>query len=143
MTRCDDSVFAADASSGALVAWISRWWSPPVPIWFRWSWPTTIPRPGDGVTIVGYPTGVRTVTDARIEGSIRPAGTARSCGSVPSPEPGQSGSPLVDRDGKLVGIAFAEDTVGGQGLAIPVSRVRASLEQGARGRRSGRTGHGG
>ena len=88
------------------------------------------PAPGDGVTIVGYPTGVRTVIDARIEGAL-----TRRDGKVlrfsPEPRGGESGAPLVDRDGKLVGIAFADDTVGGQGLAIPVSRVRAFLEQGA------------
>jgi S1-C subfamily serine protease len=34
---------------------------------------------------------------------------------------------LIDSQGRLVGIAYAEDTIGGQGLAIPVSDVRAAL----------------
>jgi S1-C subfamily serine protease len=86
------------------------------------------PVAGQAVTIAGYPAGVRTIADARIEGTI-----ARGSGTVlrfsPEPHAGQSGSPLVDAGGRLVGIAYADDTAGGQGLAIPVSRVRAALEQ--------------
>jgi S1-C subfamily serine protease len=47
----------------------------------------------------------------------------------PEPDVGQSGSPLLDRDGRLAALAFARDTAGGQGLAIPASRLRAMLEE--------------
>ena len=77
--------------------------------------------------MVGYPWGERTITDARIEGTLVRGGVTVLRFS-PEPHPGQSGSPLIDSNGRLVGIAFAEDTVGGQGLAIPVSDVRAALE---------------
>jgi S1-C subfamily serine protease len=86
------------------------------------------PEPGQAVTMIGYPAGQRTIIDARVEGTLD-----RGDGVVlrfsPQPQGGQSGSPLVDDDGRLVGIAYAEDTAGGQGLAIPVSRVRAALDQ--------------
>jgi S1-C subfamily serine protease len=86
------------------------------------------PSAGESVTTIGYPSGVRTISNARIEGTIK-----GNDGAVlrfsPEPHPGQSGSPLIDSDGRLVGIAYAEDVVGGQGLAIPVSRIRAALDQ--------------
>jgi S1-C subfamily serine protease len=77
--------------------------------------------------MVGYPWGERTITDARIEGTLV-RGDVTVLRFSPEPHPGQSGSPLIDARGRLVGIAFAEDTVGGQGLAIPVSDVHAAVE---------------
>jgi S1-C subfamily serine protease len=85
------------------------------------------PAPGEHVTMVGYPWGERTITDARIEGTLV-RGDVTVLRFSPEPHPGQSGSPLIDARGRLVGIAFAEDTVGGQGLAIPVSDVHAAVE---------------
>ena len=86
------------------------------------------PEPGETVTMVGYPAGQRTTTTARVEGTLV-RGSSTVLRFSPEPHPGQSGSPLVDADGKLVAIAFAEDTVGGQGLAIPVSQVREALQR--------------
>jgi len=85
------------------------------------------PHPGDAVTMVGYPSGQRTMTAGRIEGTLVRGGSTVLRFS-PEPRPGQSGSPLIDARGRLVGIAFADEIVGGQGLAIPVSDVRAALE---------------
>jgi S1-C subfamily serine protease len=84
-------------------------------------------KAGDNVTMIGYPSGERTVTVARIEGTLVRDGVTVLRFS-PEPHPGQSGSPLIDAQGRLVGIAFAEETAGGQGLAIPVSDVRAAIE---------------
>jgi len=84
------------------------------------------PVAGEEVTMVGYPSGERTITDARIEGTLV-RGESTVLRFSPEPHPGQSGSPLIDSEGRLVGIAYAEDTVGGQGLAIPVSDVRTAL----------------
>jgi S1-C subfamily serine protease len=86
------------------------------------------PKPGEKVTIAGYPAGQRTIADARIEGTLSRNGTTVLRFS-PEPRPGQSGSPLVDDKGRLVAIAYAEDTAGGQGLAIPVSQIRTALDQ--------------
>jgi serine protease DegQ len=85
------------------------------------------PEAGEEVTMVGYPSGERTITEARIEGTLV-RGESMVLRFSPEPHPGQSGSPLIDSHGRLVGIAFAQDTVGGQGLAIPVSDVRAALD---------------
>jgi S1-C subfamily serine protease len=86
------------------------------------------PQPGQKVTIAGYPAGQRTIAEARIEGTLTRNGTPVLRFS-PEPHPGQSGSPLIDDKGRLVAIAYAEDTVGGQGLAIPVSQIRAALDR--------------
>ncbi len=86
------------------------------------------PVAGEHVTMIGYPGGDRTVSGATVEGTL-----VRRDGTVlrfrPQPQPGQSGSPLVDDSGRLVGIAYAMDTTGGQGLAVPVSQVRAALDR--------------
>ena len=85
------------------------------------------PEPGEQVTMVGYPWGQRTITNARIEGTLV-RGDTTVLRFSPEPHPGQSGSPLIDAEGRLVGIAFADETAGGQGLAIPVSDVRSAIE---------------
>jgi S1-C subfamily serine protease len=85
------------------------------------------PKPGQKVTIAGYPSGQRTIAEARIEGTLSRNGMTVLRFS-PEPHPGQSGSPLVDDKGRLVAIAYAEDTAGGQGLAIPVSQIRDALD---------------
>ena len=82
------------------------------------------PKPGQKVTIAGYPAGQRTIAEAEIEGTLTQNGMTVLRFS-PEPHPGQSGSPLVDDQGRLVAIVYAEDTAGGQGLAIPVSQIRA------------------
>jgi S1-C subfamily serine protease len=86
------------------------------------------PTAGDNVTMIGYPGGERTIADAQIEGTLVRGNTSVLRFS-PEPHPGQSGSPMVDGKGRLVAIAFAQDTVGGQGFAIPVSQVRAALDE--------------
>jgi S1-C subfamily serine protease len=85
------------------------------------------PQPGEAVTMVGYPWGQQTITAGRVEGTLVRGGSTVLRFS-PEPHPGQSGSPLIDSKGRLVGIAFADETTGDQGLAIPVSEVRAALE---------------
>jgi hypothetical protein len=36
---------------------------------------------------------------------------------------------LLDSEGRLAGLAFAQDSAGGQGLAIPASRLRTLLDE--------------
>lgn len=86
------------------------------------------PVAGDVVLMVGYPGGDLTITQGRVEGTLHQPG-----GSVlrfsPEPRAGQSGSPLLDTHGRLAGLVFAEEATGGQGLAIPPSRLRPLLER--------------
>jgi S1-C subfamily serine protease len=86
------------------------------------------PQPGDRVLLAGYPGGTFTLTDGRVEGAFVDNGHTVVRFS-PEPEGGQSGSPLLDDSGRLVGLAFADEATGGQGLAIPVSTVRAVLDR--------------
>ena len=42
-------------------------------------------------------------------------------------EPGDSGGPVVDGDGRLVGIVYLRERVTGRALVIPISELRAAL----------------
>ena len=86
------------------------------------------PKPGDEVTVVGYPGGgeltlapgsvVDLVNDRRygIEGRIM-----RLTAQV---VPGNSGGPVLDRRGKIAGVVYAYELSTGYGLAIPVDTLR-------------------
>lgn len=86
------------------------------------------PVAGDTVLMVGYPGGDLTVTEGRVEGTLNEPGGLELRFS-PEPRAGQSGSPLLDANGRLAGLVFADEATGGQGLAIPASRLRSLLEQ--------------
>ena len=93
------------------------------------------PTPGDEVTVVGYPAGEEltlapgTVIDLKdgrrgygIEGRIM-----RVTSHV---EPGNSGGPVLDRRGKVVGVVYAYEIGTGFGLAIPVDTLRRLVREG-------------
>ena len=86
------------------------------------------PVVGDVVLLAGYPGGRLAVTEGRVEGSLRHDGLDVLRFS-PEPESGQSGSPLFDTNGRIAGLAFARESAGGQGLAIPASRLRRVLDE--------------
>lgn len=86
------------------------------------------PAPGDPVLLAGYPGGRLTLIEGQVDGTLRQDGVDLLRFS-PEPRTGQSGSPLFDADGRLAGLAFAQDTAGGQGLAIPASRLRVLVDQ--------------
>jgi hypothetical protein len=86
------------------------------------------PAAGDRVLLAGYPNGVLTLTEGTVEGKLVHDGEPTIRFS-PEPAIGQSGSPLLDADGRIAGLVFARDEVGGQGLAIPASRLRVLLDQ--------------
>ena len=87
------------------------------------------PKPGDRVLLAGYPSGELTLSDGRIEGTLRLPGGHVVLRFSPEPEIGQSGSPLLDADGRVAGLVYAREVTGGQGLAIPASQLRATLDQ--------------
>ena len=86
------------------------------------------PRRGDAVTAVGYPRGgpltlsPGAVVD-RVDGGELgvPGEVVRLSARV---RPGNSGGPLLDSEGRIVGIVYAIETATGFGLAIPVDTMR-------------------
>lgn len=89
------------------------------------------PEPGQDVIAVGYPGGgpatvstgrVVDVTDAQVLGE--PAGVV----VVDAPiRQGNSGGPLLDEQGRVVGVVFALDVRTGYGLAVPVTTLLERL----------------
>jgi S1-C subfamily serine protease len=86
------------------------------------------PRAGDSVTAVGYPLGGEltlsqgTVVD-RVDGRDFgvPGEVLRISAHV---RPGNSGGPLLDRRGRIVGIVYAREIATGLGLVIPVDTIK-------------------
>lgn len=128
VTACGDQLRAADrvepAGSGVDVAAVVTSGSNLVPVQLA----DHDPVAGDVVLMVGYPGRELTVTEGRVEGTLDQPG-GRVLRFSPEPRAGQSGSPLLDANGRLAGLVFAEETTGGQGLAIPASRLREVLER--------------
>jgi S1-C subfamily serine protease len=92
------------------------------------------PAAEDSVTAVGYPLGgpltlsPGTVVD-RVDGaSLGIEGpVVRLTSQV---QPGNSGGPLLDRKGRVVGIVYAIERATGFGLAIPVDTLRGLVRAG-------------
>jgi S1-C subfamily serine protease len=87
---------------------------------------------GERVAAIGYPGGggatittgvVLGFTDGPILGEQVPA--IRVSAEV---RPGNSGGPLVDADGLVIGVIFAQTGPGGDGLAVPVDVLVDRLE---------------
>jgi S1-C subfamily serine protease len=91
------------------------------------------PRPGDEVTVVGYPGGEEltispgTVVDLRPGGRYVPGRIMRLTSRV---VPGNSGGPVLDRRGKIAGVVYAYELATGLALAIPVDTLRRLVEKG-------------
>lgn len=89
------------------------------------------PSPGTDVSAVGYPLGSELafadgrVVDYREGGPYGEEGVVLRVTS--QLRPGNSGGPLVDGDGRLVGVVFAVEASTDLGLAVPVSQVQAVL----------------
>jgi S1-C subfamily serine protease len=88
---------------------------------------------GDKVRAVGFPKGRPvTVTSGRVVEYVdgarygEPGRVVRASAEV---EPGNSGGPLINARGELVGVVFAIDLVNNYSLAIPVSTVREALDR--------------
>lgn len=91
---------------------------------------TTDPKPGDAVTVVGYPNGgALTVTKGTvIQYTSDPLNA--NLGEVlltdASVEPGSSGSAALDADGRVIGIVYAKSSDGFSYL-VPVSTLQSLL----------------
>jgi len=88
---------------------------------------------GERVAAIGYPGGggatittgvVLGFTDGPILGEQVPA--IRVSAEV---RPGNSGGPLVDAEGRVIGVIFAQSGPGGDGLAVPVDVLVDRLER--------------
>jgi S1-C subfamily serine protease len=89
------------------------------------------PGPGTPVWVAGYPDGDQlTVIGGKVIG-VLPATDFGIQGTVlavtDKVAPGNSGSPLMDSAGEVVGVVFAEETTTGDGLALSVSTLRSFL----------------
>jgi S1-C subfamily serine protease len=94
---------------------------------------TSDPTSGTKVWVAGYPEGDQlTVTGGRVLGSIPGAqfGLAGQILEISDHiEHGNSGSPLLESDGDVVGVVFAVDLASGDGLAMPASTLQSFLNE--------------
>lgn len=95
---------------------------------------TSDPRPGTPVWVAGYPLGDQlTVTSGKVLGVV--PGTVFGLRAPVLEisdhiEHGNSGSPLLDASGQVVGVVFAIDKATRVGLAMPVSSLESLLQGG-------------
>jgi S1-C subfamily serine protease len=89
-------------------------------------------EPGEPVIVVGYPGGgPATVSTGEvvslIEGEMldEPADVIRVDAEI---RQGNSGGPLLDEDGKVVGVVFALDVGSGDGLVVPIDTLLDRLD---------------
>lgn len=84
--------------------------------------------PGDLVRALGFPLGGRfRATQGRvidIADGAEYEKTGRVLRSSVAIRPGNSGGPLINASGRVVGVVFAIDMINGQALVIPVSRLQ-------------------
>ena len=92
------------------------------------------PRFDTPVWVAGYPLGNQlTLTSGKILGEVpgTPFGLGAPVLEISDPiQHGNSGSPLLDAAGDVVGVVFAIDTINHDGLAMPVSTLRSLLSTG-------------
>lgn len=89
-------------------------------------------EPGESVIVVGYPGGgPATVSTGEvvslIEGEMldEPADVIRVDAEI---RQGNSGGPLLDEDGKVIGVVFALDVGSGDGLVVPIDTLLDRLD---------------
>jgi S1-C subfamily serine protease len=94
----------------------------------------TTPRPGDEVTVVGYPGGEELTLSPGTVVDVRPGGGHGIPGRImrltSRVVPGNSGGPVLDRRGKIAGVVYAYELTTGLALAIPVDTLRRLAQKG-------------
>lgn len=90
------------------------------------------PAESDVVTVVGYPKGGRlsTVSGVVLGATADPLGGAIDAvlATTVVVEPGSSGSPVLNEDGKLAGVVYAKNEAS-QSFIVPVSTLRTLLDE--------------
>lgn len=89
-------------------------------------------EPGEPIIVVGYPGGgPATVSTGEVlslvEGELldEPADVIRVDAEI---RQGNSGGPLLDEQGRVVGVVFAVDVTSGDGLAVPIDTLLERLD---------------
>jgi len=89
------------------------------------------PLPKDRLTIVGFPNGdaltveVGKLVDYKTDSEYGETGPVMRINT--SIQPGNSGSPVLNAAGEVIGIIYAIERATGYGLAIPLSRLETSI----------------
>ena len=89
------------------------------------------PGLGETVLALGNPFGLGlTVTRGIVSAQPRAIGQAQRLQTDAAINPGNSGGPLIDQQGRVVGMISARAAVGsGIGFAVPVAAIRKALEK--------------
>lgn len=88
------------------------------------------PVPGDRIEVLGYPEGGElTISPGRVIDIVEDGRDAAGpmIHSDARVRPGNSGGPMINAQGQVVGLVRAIDLHEGDGMAIPVSALRRSL----------------
>lgn len=92
------------------------------------------PQPGDRVIVAGYPGGgaldVREGTVLRKTSDVIFGAEAGAIAFDAEVAPGSSGGPVLDLEGRVVGVVYALSRREQVGFAVPVSALREALEAG-------------
>lgn len=90
------------------------------------------PAVGDPVEVVGYPGGGRlTSRTGHVLGyqdDPLGANTGRVMVTDVEAQPGSSGSPVYDHEGRVVGVVYAASSAGDAALAVPVTTLQQLIE---------------
>ncbi|WP_062377446.1 S1 family peptidase [Demequina pelophila] len=90
------------------------------------------PETGDVITVVGYPNGGRLTTASGVVLGATEDPIGGSVGTVlatsATVEQGSSGSPVLDEDGKVIGVVYAKN-VANQSFIVPVSTLNTLLSE--------------
>lgn len=87
----------------------------------------TDPPAGVSVVVPGFPNGGPLTMVRGVVAGYLDIGDGPMLLVDPTPVPGQSGSPVLDRQGQVVGLLVGVEEISGHGLAVPVSELRAAI----------------